>query len=114
MHHPLEGMLILATIVLVLPGQWLALQKAGQPGWGCFVPIYNLYLLCRVTGKPGWWVLLLFVPGLNLILLCLLLHTLSRAFGFGLGMTLLQVFLPWVAYPILGFGQAEYRSPSGS
>jgi hypothetical protein len=112
MHHPLEGMLILSFIVLVLPGQWLTLEKTGHPGWACCVPFYNLYVLCLATGKPGWWTLLLLLPGVNLVLLVLRLHDLSRAFGYGAGMTALQLLLPWVAYPVLGFGSATYRRPS--
>jgi len=27
-------------------------------------------------------------------------------------MTALQLLLPWVAYPVLGFGSATYRRPS--
>ena len=111
MHHPLEGALLMSFIILVLPGQWLMLEKAGQPGWACFVPVYNFYVLCRATGKPGWWVLLLLLPGINLLLLLFRLHDPSRAFGYGAGMTALQVLLPWVAYPVLGFGRASYRPP---
>lgn len=111
MHHPMEGLLLLSILILVLPGQWLTLEKAGRPGWACFVPIYNFYVLCKISGKPGWWLILLFIPLVNLAVYFLVLHGLSKAFGFGLGMTLLQVFLPWIAYPVLGFGKAEYHQP---
>jgi hypothetical protein len=32
--------------------------KAGQPGWAAFIPIYNLYVLRKTVGRPGWWVIL--------------------------------------------------------
>ena len=36
--------------------------KAGRPGWAAIIPIYNLYILLKIIGRPVWW-LLLFVIG---------------------------------------------------
>src|SRR4051812_26873911 len=47
---------------------WKVFTKAGQPGWASMVPIYNMYILCKVGGKPGWWVVLMFVPLVNFII----------------------------------------------
>ena len=35
------------------------------------MPIYNLYVLLQIAGRPGWWLILAFIPVLNLILLVL-------------------------------------------
>ena len=44
----------LAIIVLCIAGLWKMYEKAGQPGWGCLIPFYNIYLMCRIAGRP-WW-----------------------------------------------------------
>lgn len=44
----------LAIIVLVFTGFWKTFQKAGKPGWGAVVPIYNVVLLLEIAGKPIW------------------------------------------------------------
>lgn len=37
--------------------------KTGTPnGWLAWIPIANLYLLCRIGDKPGWWLILLIIP----------------------------------------------------
>jgi len=111
MHETLKAFLALGTLLLMMPALWLTFEKARQPGWAWLVPGYNLYALCRMAGRPGWWTVLLLVPGLNLVALCMLFHAIAKAFGFGPGMTLLMLFLPFVAFPVLGFGRARYRTP---
>lgn len=98
----------LAVFVLVIAGMWKTFVKAGQPGWGCLVPFYNIILLARMGGKPGWWGLLMLIPLLGLIPYCIVVHNVSRNFGQGIGFTLGLIFLPFIFYPILGFGDATY------
>ena len=54
------GLVWLALIVLVLAGWWKMFEKAGQPGWAAIIPIYNLYILLKIAGRPGWWLILFF------------------------------------------------------
>ena len=48
----------LAIMVVVIVGFWKVFEKAGQPGWAAIVPIYNAYILLKIVGRPGWWILL--------------------------------------------------------
>ena len=100
----------LAICVAVIAGVWRTFTKAGQPGWGVLVPIYNFYLMCKVAQRPGWWSILLFIPIVNLGVAIVLSIDIAKHFGkgpgFGVGLALLGV----VFYPILGFGSAEYGS----
>ncbi|MCX6858517.1 MAG: DUF5684 domain-containing protein, partial [Verrucomicrobia bacterium] len=57
----------IAIIVFLIVSIWKLHTKAGQPGWAVFVPIYNAIVWLRICGKPGWWVLLLIIPVVNLI-----------------------------------------------
>ena len=82
----------------------VAYGRAGRPGWAAIIPYYNLVVLSRVAGKPGWWCILLLIPVVNIVFMVLVAHGVSRNFGFGAGMTVLQIFIPVVAMPILGFG----------
>src|ERR1700677_1382150 len=56
------GLFELALIVLVIIGMWKLFTKAGEPGWASIIPIYNIYIICKIVGKPGWWVLLMCIP----------------------------------------------------
>ena len=50
----------LAILILAIAGMWKTFAKAGQPGWGCIIPIYNLYIMTQIAGRSGWWVLICF------------------------------------------------------
>jgi hypothetical protein len=102
----------LAVVILVIAGLWKVFVKAGQPGWGCIVPIYNLYLLCKIAGRPGWFVVLYFIPIANLVVSILVALDIAKAFGKGTGFGIGLVFLGVIFFPILGFGDAQYKAPS--
>ena len=107
-----SGLLGLLLGVLVIVGMWKIFVKAGQPGWASIIPIYNLYVLCQITAKPIWWLLLLILcPFINMIVLILLTLALAKSFGKGTGFALGMVFFPFVFYPILGFSDATYTAP---
>ncbi|MBI4860288.1 MAG: signal peptidase I [Candidatus Riflebacteria bacterium] len=98
----------LAIGLICLVSMWTVFTKAGQPGWACIVPIYNLYVMLIIGGKPGWWLLLLFVPLVNLIIMFMMIAGIAANFGKGLGYVLGLIFLPFIFYPLLAFGDAEY------
>jgi len=99
----------LALIVLVIASMWRVFTKAGQPGWAAIVPFYNLYILCKISGKPGWWLVLLLIPLVNLVFTLLVMLGLAESFGkgagFGIGLWLLSI----IFIPILAFGDAQYQ-----
>jgi len=99
----------IAIVVVVIAGMWKVFSKAGQPGWGCLIPIYNAYLLCKIAGKPGWWVLLMLIPLVNIVIAIMVTIDLAKNFGKGVGFALGLLFLGFIFYPILGFGDAQYR-----
>jgi hypothetical protein len=55
---PIALLVSLTLALFVIVAMWKVFTKAGQPGWGAIIPIYNVYLLCKIAGKPGWWVML--------------------------------------------------------
>ena len=63
----------LLVAILVIAGLWRVFTKAGKPGWAALIPIYNLIVLLQIAGKPAWWLLLFLIPGVNVIMLILIL-----------------------------------------
>src|SRR5580765_5974094 len=64
------GMMVvwLAIIVLMIAALWKIFEKAGEPGWAAIIPIYNLFILLKIAGRPGWWLLLYFIPFVGFII----------------------------------------------
>jgi len=95
-------------MILMIATQWKIYTKAGQPGWACLVPIYNLIILFKIVKKPGWWFLMFFIPFVNFVFLIKLTHALSVAFGKGAGFTFGLIFFGVIFQAILAFGDSEY------
>lgn len=103
----------LAIIVLMIAGMWKVFEKAGKPGWAAIIPIYNIIVLLEITGKPIWWIVLFLIPIVNFVIMIIVSMQLAVCFGkskgWGFG---LLVILPFVGYPMLGFGQDTYSAPA--
>lgn len=97
-----------AIALVMIASMWKVFVKAGKPGWASIIPIYNFVVLCEIAGKPAWWVVLLFVPVVNFIVIIILSIALAKKFGKGTGYGLGLAFLGIVFYPMLGFGDARY------
>jgi hypothetical protein len=93
----------------MIAAMWKVFSKAGQPGWAVIIPIYNIYIMCKVAGRPGWWVLLMFIPLVNLIIAIILNIDIAKNFGQGVGFGIGLIILPFIFLPILGFGSAQYQ-----
>lgn len=112
---PVFGMAFMAIylvlILLVIITNWKIFTKAGKPGWAAIVPFYNIIVLLQIIGRPGWWILLFFVPIANLVVSVLMALDLAKVFNksalFGI---MLLWFIP-VGYLILAFGSAKYTAP---
>ena len=102
----------LAFAILMIAACWKIFSKAGQPGWAAIIPIYNWYILCRIVGRPGWWVILLFIPFVNFIIGIILCIDLAKSFGKGVGFGIGLILLGIIFFPILGFGSAQYQGPA--
>ena len=95
--------------LVVLASMWITFTKAGEPGWACLVPIYNAVVLCRMAGKPWWWILLMLIPLVNFVVAIILFIALAKNFGKGTGFGLGLVFLGFIFFPMLAWGDAKYQ-----
>jgi serine/threonine protein kinase len=99
-----------ALIGVFCAGIWRVYAKAGLPGWGGLIPVYNLVLWMRLGGKPGWWAIWLFVPFLNLVIYTIVTFEVAKNFGKGVAYTLGLLLVPPVFYATLGLGSAQYNA----
>src|SRR5215510_6054620 len=102
----------LLIAVVLIAAMWKVFTKAGQPGWAAIIPIYNIYIWCKIVGRPGWWVILMIIPFVNFIVGIILSIDLAKSFGKGIGFGLGLAFLGVIFWPILGFGSAQYQGPA--
>ena len=110
------SIIILAIAIVQLIGMWKVFTKAGEAGWKCLIPIYNIVILFKISGISPWLVLcylLTIIPFVGwIVMLGLQIYlaiNLSKAFGMGSGYAVGLSFLAPIFTCILGFGKAEYQ-----
>jgi hypothetical protein len=111
---PVSTTIGLLIALLLIVATWKVFTKAGQAGWASLIPIYNLYVWCKIVGRSWWWILLMLIPFVNFIILIILCIDMAKSFGkgagFGIGLALLGI----IFLPILGFGSAQYQGPAAA
>ena len=107
--NPVVGLIPLIIGIVVIVAMWKVFVKAGQPGWASIIPFYNVYVLCKIAGKPGWWLILFFIPIVNFVIAIIVMVELAKRFGKGVGFAIGMLLLGFIFIPILGFGDATYH-----
>lgn len=102
------GIAYIALTVGIIAGMWKTFEKAGEPGWGAIIPVYNLYLMFKIGDKPWYWLLGLMVPFVNLYVLLKSQYDAAKNFGIGSTAIVFALFAP-VSYVVTAFGSYEYK-----
>ena len=105
----LVSLLQLALSVLLLAGLWQVFVKMGEEGWKAIIPFYNVYILLEKVGRPTWWLLLFFIPLVNIVVAFLMWKDIAEGFGKGTGYAVGLLFLSFIFVPLLGFGDDSWR-----
>ena len=110
------SIVLIVVAVLTIIAQWRIFTKAGEAGWKCLIPIYNLVILFKIAGLSPWWVLgylAAIIPVLGAFVAAgisiYLMISLGKAFGKSTGFIVGLVLLNTIFTLILGFGNSEYQ-----
>ena len=130
------GALVIACLAFVMIyiifiiAMWKIFTKAGEAGWKSLIPIYNVYVYCKIIGVNFWiWILAIpFAVGLvagiifgdnqsaidTVTSICSLVVTiymsikLGKSFNKGTGFIIGLVVFPVIFQLILAFGRSKY------
>jgi signal peptidase I len=112
------GVYIIAFPLLVLAaiGYWKLFVKAGRPGWEAIIPIYATYVMLKLSGRPAWWIIWIFIPGINFIVSIGIFIDFIKSYGkFNFSQLLAGSILPFVYLPKWGFDKnVQYLGPSAT
>lgn len=99
----------LAFVIFTIAGIWKTYSKAGKPGWAAIVPIYNIIVMLEVVNRPIWWIILFFIPFVNIVVYIILSLDMAKAFGKSATFGIIGLFLfSPIGFLMLGFGSAKY------
>ncbi|NKI32818.1 signal peptidase I [Croceivirga thetidis] len=88
---------ILIIQVIHFLGTWKLYVKAGRKAWEAAIPIYNGIVLMQIINRPKWWVVLLFIPIINLLMFPVVWVETIRSFGQN------KLWQTWAVILTLGF-----------
>lgn len=104
-----------SIVWLLTTGLWIMgwrgmFIKAGRTGWLAFIPIYNIFVLLRIVGKPHWWFVLYIVPIVNIWTTLVIAIDLAKSYGktWEYGVLWLWLF-NFIGYMMLAYDDATYR-----
>ena len=127
------GISLLIFYILLVIAEWKIFKKAGEAGWKSLIPIYNAYIVFKISGMKKWfWItiatscvvaiigvavgqnsqtanVISIINGIfNICVAIAVNNKLAKAFGKGIGYTIGLILLPNIFTLILGFGSAKY------
>ena len=89
---------------------WKLFIKAGEKPIYSLIPFYNLIIMMKIIKRPKWWVVLLFIPVINLLMFGVVIIEILRSFGKNsnldslIGLVSLGTYITYINY----FGSIDY------
>jgi len=85
--------------------QTIANKTNTTNSWLAWIPIANIYLMCKIASRPGWWTILFFIPIVNIVFAIIVWMGIAEARGktSWLGILMIIPFVNLVIPGILAF-----------
>ena len=119
---------------LIIASSWVLFTKAGEKGWKALIPVYNEYIMYKLTWHTSYfWIMfaasmvsgfLSYFDESGIVLFCVLLMDIllivlsivaeikvAKAYGQSGAFAIGLILLPFIFYPILAFGDSKYIGP---
>ncbi|MBL19376.1 MAG: signal peptidase I [Flavobacteriaceae bacterium] len=94
------ALFVMLCQLLMFVKLWKLYKKAGYAPFLAVVPFYNSVILLRIIRRPLWWVILLYFPIVNLLMLPVVWVETARKFGKD---SWTDNFLAWSTLGLYGF-----------
>lgn len=119
--------LVLYFIIVKYTSMWFIFGKAGEKGWKALIPLYNIYLLYKISfqGKENlhyfieymlFSVLTIILPTfliLSLIIKLTQYYKLGKTFGKKTWFCICTALVPIIFMPIIAFDSSNYLEKEG-
>ena len=51
-------------IIFNIIARWIFFNKCGEKGWKALIPVYDEYILLKISGMNWWWIFLLYASSI--------------------------------------------------
>ncbi len=73
--------IVTVTAIVLHVALFLLFKKAGFAGWKAFVPILNLFIIFKITGRKWYWFFLMLLPVVGFLFVMIAFFDLLHSFG---------------------------------
>lgn len=100
--------------IIPLVGLWKLFVKAGRPGWAALIPGYNFYLMLKISGRPAWLVIFLFIPVIYLLVAVGVASDFAKSYGkYKFSDKIRATILSFIYFPLWGVDpEVQYLGPA--
>lgn len=102
------GALLVIALIVIFISLAKVFKKANRSSISAWIPFYNLYTYVEITHMPKIYFLLSLIPLVNVPFIVRMISELAKYFKKSQIFSLGLIFLPFIFYPILAFGDSEY------
>jgi hypothetical protein len=108
---------VIATYIYMSYTQYVIAKKCGcnDTAFLAFIPVVNMFLLCQMAKKPGWWFVLLLIPFVSIIFYAILWIEAAKNAGHSAVWGFLAIIPPLclLAWGVIAFGKGNGTVTSG-
>jgi len=85
-----------------------------EPKWFALVPLLNIALFLKIAGKPLWWLILFFIPIVNIVTFVVAAMALCTRFGLNKWWGLASLVSPFnlILFLYLAYGTEKAPPPA--
>lgn len=102
-------LLTLGRSIIIMMGGNKLFDKAQKGGNSAFIPVINLFVMLEIADVSTFLGILLFIPGINILILMLMSYKVGVVFEKSAGFILGLIFLPFIFYPLLFRSDLKYK-----
>ena len=62
-------LLFLSSNLIIFGGSYKLFNLAGVESWKALIPFYNIIKHLDIINRPRWWIILVFIPVINLLMI---------------------------------------------
>lgn len=74
------GIVFLLVVIPAIIAWWSLFKKAGEPGWAALIPIYNTYVMWKISKTEIIAFILCFIPFVNIVGIILILVGMAKQY----------------------------------
>lgn len=103
MDLELIGLLVITLLLIILLAIGNIFEDCKQKGYLALIPVVNFMVLLKITLSPRWWVILLFIPIVNIYFFYRIFLNLAIGFGRDKSYAIKILLFPFIYLPILAY-----------